>query len=323
MSKRGYLIIIGIVAAAAVALLVILVQTMSADARPVIASLEATPERLLPRGMCQITCSVAGTDDGELNYGWSAEEGTISGKGATVTWTAPNSSGSYNVTVIVVNGKGAAATEYLTIEVKTNRSPTIASLTASEEWTLPLGSVDIVCDASDPNGDDLSYEWSASAGSIAGTGNEVTWNAPQTVGLYDITVVVRDAHGALDTRTLVVVVATEQPTVVGNLLITTDGYGHCYLKPYAGGYYVGKEQMYDIECVVSDTSVGLSYEWSCTSGEFSGEGSTITWTAPATVQKVTVTVIVSNIGGEEVAAKSLLLNVVSCSTCTFGPCNTG
>jgi len=132
--------------------------------------------------------------------------------------------------------------------------------------------------------------------------------------------VVRDGHGSSDTGTLPASVAPEQPPTIEDLLITKDRYGHCYLKKYSGGYYVGKEQMYDIECIVSDTGIELFYEWSCTGGELSGEGSLVTWTAPNTSGKVTVTVIVSDIAGNMVI-KNLVLNVVSCSTCTFGYCS--
>jgi hypothetical protein len=125
--------------------------------------------------------------------------------------------------------------------------------------------------------------------------------------------VVTDGYGSSDTRTLPVSVAPEQPPVIEELRITAD---HCYLKESFAGFYVGKEQVYDIECIVADTGIELFYEWSCTSGEISGEGSMTTWTAPDTSGKITVTVTVSDIAGN-MAGKNLVLNVVSCSACTF------
>jgi hypothetical protein len=320
MSKKRLLIIIGIVVA--VVVIAVVLDTTLANHRPAITGLEAEPERVVPRGTCQITCNATDADDDELTYGWSAHDGTISGEGATVTWTAPSAVGSYNITVIVTDGRGDAATDYLTITVRTNRAPTISSLTADAYWTLPSGSLNLTCVASDPDGDELSYEWSSSGGDVSGTGAVAKWIAPEEAGIYDITVVVSDDYGRSDTKVLPISVASEQPPTIEELLITTDRYGHCYLKPYAGGYYVGKEQMYDIECVVADTGIELVYEWSCTGGELSGDGSMVTWTAPNTVGKVTVTVIVSDIAGK-MASKDLVLNVVSCSTCTFGSCSTG
>ena len=313
MNKKRLLIIIGIVVVVVV-VLAILFDTMLANHRPAITSLEAEPERVIPQGSCQIVCNATDRDGDELSYNWSASEGGITGEGATVTWTAPRFEGSYNITVTVTDGRGGEDTDYVIITVRANKSPTITSLIADADWTFPLGSLQVTCDASDPDGDELSYEWSASGGNITGTGPEVTWTAPQEVGVYNITIVVRDSYGGSDTRTVPISVAPEEPPIIEQLLITAE---HCYLKKYSGGYYVGKEQMYDIECIVSETNIELSYEWSCTGGELSGKGSLVTWTAPNTTGKVTITVIVSDIAGN-MASKNLVLSVVSCSTCTFG-----
>ncbi len=318
MSKKRCLTAIGIVIAAAVVLPVLFCVVL-VNHQPAVSSLEASPEKVIPQGSCQITCSATDPDDDQLSYGWSATGGSISGGGPTITWTAPNAEGSFNVTVIVMDSHGGAASGHVIVTVRTNRPPAISSLTADAEWAFPSDSLDVMCEASDPDDDDLNYEWSATGGNITGTGPEVVWTAPQEVDVYYITVVAMDGHGRSDTRTLALPVTREEPPDIEELRVTKDRYGHCYLKEYSGGYYVGKGKMYDIECVVSDTSIELFYEWSCTGGELSGEGSLVAWTAPDAVEKITVRVIVSDVAGN-VASKSLLLNVVSCSTCTFGSC---
>jgi hypothetical protein len=318
MSKKKYLVIVGILAAVVVALLAILLCTMQGSHRPVITNLAVEPERVLPLGSCQIVCNATDRDGDELSYGWSADGGAITGKGATVTWTAPNLAGSYNVTVIVLDSCGGAATDYVTVTVRRNNPPTISNLTASSAWALPAGSLNVTCDASDPDGDELSYEWTASGGNISGTGAAVSWAAPQEVAVYNITVVVRDGHGTSATRTIGITVATEQPPTIDELLVTAE---HCYLKTYSWGYKVGKAQEYHIECVVAGTGE-LVYEWSCTGGNISGEGSVITWTAPSpsgTVD-VTVTAMVSYDGVNK-AVENLLLQVVSCNSCSFPGCS--
>jgi hypothetical protein len=201
----------------------------------------------------------------------------------------------------------------VTITVRTNEPPTITSLVADADWTLLSGSIQVTCTDSDPDGDELSYEWTATGGDISGTGAVVNWTAPEEVGIYYVTVVVKDGHGSTATDSVPISAVTEQPPNIEALLITAE---HCYLREYSGGYYVGKEQKYDIECIVSDTSGELSYNWSCDGGEFSGEGSLITWIAPNTSTDVTVTVIVSDIAGN-MMIKNILLKVVACSACTF------
>lgn len=323
MNKKGYIVIAGVVVAAVV--LSVLFCVVLVNHRPIISGLAAQAERILPRGSCEIVCNATDPDGDTLTYGWSANGGTITGEGSTVTWTAPDSAGSYNVTVIVADTHGGAATGDVTVTVRTNRSPSIRSLEADADWTLPSGSVDVTCDASDPDNDELAYEWSASGGGISGTGAEVVWTAPQEVGVYYITVLVKDRHGSSDTRIRSLTATPGEPPTIEELVITKDRYGHCYLKAYSGGYYVGKDKPYDIECVVSDTGIEVSYEWSCTGGEISEsfeDGSMIAWTAPDTSIEVTITGIVSDTDGN-IASKDLFLNVVSCSTCTFGSCSTG
>jgi hypothetical protein len=202
------------------------------------------------------------------------------------------------------------------VTITVGAPPVITSLVAAADWITPSGSVQVTCNATDPDGDELTYEWTAIAGNISGTGAVVNWTAPQEAGIYDITVVVRDSHGDSVTDSLHISVATEQPPLIETLFITKDRYGHCYLKKSGEKYLVGKEQKYDIECVVSDTSE-LVYEWSCDGGQISGEGPMITWTAPNSSVEVTVTVTVSDLAGNMVS-KNIILSVVSCSACTFG-----
>lgn len=314
MNKKRLLIIIGIVAA--IVVLVVVFDTMLANHRPV-ARLGVQSGMIRPGESRWIICVATDADGDELIYNWSATGGEISGQGAAVTWTAPGSAGFYDVTITVSDGRGGEVTSQITIEVRSNSPPTISNLIADAAWTLPSGSIQVTCNATDPDGDGLSYEWSATGGNITGTGLEVIWTAPQEVGVYNITVVVTDSYGGSDTGTFPVSVVTGQPPVIEELLITAD---HCYLKKYSGGYYVGREQMYAIECVAADTNLELFYEWSCTGGVLSGEGPLVAWTAPNTSGKVTVTVTASDIAGN-MASRNLVLNAVLCSSCTFGSCS--
>jgi len=314
MNRKRYLIIVGIVVAAVA--LSILFYTMLTNHRPAITSLAAEPERVLPLGTCQIVCNATDSDGDELSYGWSADGGTITGKGATVTWTAPNSAGSYNVTGIVLDSCGGGVMKKVTIEVRTNRPPTINSLVADANWTTPSGSIQVTCDATDPDGDELSYVWTTTGGNISGTGAVVNWTAPQEVGIYNITVVVRDGHGREDTRFVSLSVATSPPPTIQNLTVIAKE--PKYLKTTSSGYTVGRTKQYDIACNVSDPSGVVSYNWSCEKGVISGEGSMITWTAPdESLDRTTITVIVSDAVGNMVS-RSLVFKVASCNACTFG-----
>jgi len=312
--KRNRLVIISAVVVVAVLLPLILLNTVLANHEPTIASLEAEPGRIPISGSCQVVCTASDSDGDELSYDWSASGGEIGGEGAAVIWTAPNSTGSYYVAVMVTDDRGGEVTDDVTIIVRANQPPTITNLAADTVWSTPSGTIQVTCNASDLDGDELSYEWSATGGSISSTGPEVTWTAPEETGTYHITAVVIDGHGAEDTKSVTLSVATGIPPIIEDLIVNAD---HKYLKETATGYKVGKIQEFNIECIVSNTDGELIYEWSCDEGEISGEGSLINWTAPDVAGKVTVMVVVTDVA-DNIVSESVILEVVSCSPCTFG-----
>ena len=198
-----------------------------------------------------------------------------------------------------------------------NRRPIITSLEAEAEWIAPLDSLQVTCNASDPDGDDLSYEWSTTGGNITGAGPEVIWTAPEEVGMYDITVMVDDGQGRNTTESIVLIASNGPPPIIEDLIVTAKE--PKYLREITPGYEykVGITKEYYIECIASNTSGELVYEWSCDGGEISGESSNITWTAPDMVGDVTVTVKVFDGVGNWVR-KSILFIVVECLSCHFG-----
>src|SRR5512136_235814 len=225
MNKRRYLIIVGIVVPAVV--VAVLVNMMLGNHRPAIAGLEA-PERVVPNGRCEVVCIASDQDGDALSYNWSATGGNISGTGEAVNWTAPEEVGSYNIAVTVSDNRGGEAVDDVTIEVRGNSPPIISGLVADADWTLPSGGFQVTCNASDPDGDELIYEWTATAGHISGTGSAVNWTAPEEVGIYSVTVVVKDGHGASASSLLPVSVAAKQPPTIENLTVTPKG--NIYLR---------------------------------------------------------------------------------------------
>jgi hypothetical protein len=196
-----------------------------------------------------------------------------------------------------------------------NRQPAISSLVGEAPgWTAPSGSLEVTCNASDLDGDTLSYSWTAEGGHISGTGPQAIWIAPAQVGMYDITVVVDDGRGADATASVPLIASNGPPPVIDDVVVSAN---HTYLKETATGYKVAREYAYNFECLASSTGGELVYEWSCTAGEISEEGSAITWTAPNLAGTDTVTVKVFDSSGNWVR-KSVLLEVVPCAACAFG-----
>jgi uncharacterized membrane protein YgcG len=74
--------------------------------------------------------SVDATDSGPLSYTWSATGGTISGSGASVSWQAPASAGTFTITCQVTGPSGSVST-----------SISVASVSGPTQWpsTPPAG----------------------------------------------------------------------------------------------------------------------------------------------------------------------------------------
>jgi hypothetical protein len=77
-----------------------------------------------------------------------------------------------------------------------NRGPTVAA--SCEPYAVkPGGRSKVRAEATDPDGDQLTYSWKARSGSLSSeTSREAEWTAPQTVGPVIITVTADDGHGA-------------------------------------------------------------------------------------------------------------------------------
>jgi hypothetical protein len=166
----------------------------------------------------QIVCEAEDLDGDELTYLWSANGGTIEGQGAAVNWIAPETPGEYTIAVVVNDNQGGTATQSVTITVtdKPNQPPIITSLIINiarpvgpieidptvEQLDRPTISVRvltpsvIVCVAEDPDGDDLTYTWTATDGKITDEeGRKIVWIAPTNSIRHFVTVEVNDGRG--------------------------------------------------------------------------------------------------------------------------------
>jgi len=92
-----------------------------------------------------------------------------------------------------------------------NRPPTVTA--ACDPCTVEVGRVSTVtADANDPDGDPLTYAWTANTGSFTSPANRQTpWTAPNTPGAVPVTVTVNDGKGG--TASASVTIQVVQPTV--------------------------------------------------------------------------------------------------------------
>ena len=175
-----------------------------------------------------------------------------------------------------------------------NYPPIIHSLEAETDWIAPLSSLQVICIASDHDGDKLNYEWTATSGDISGTGAAINWTAPEEVGVYEITVVVDDGHNIKDTESITIVVGANRPPTISNLVADAD--------------WITPSTNIQVTCSASDSDGDeLSYQWSTTGGGISGTGSVVNWTAPGEVGIYDITVVVDDgRGSNDTASVNLI-----------------
>ncbi len=90
-----------------------------------------------------------------------------------------------------------------------NHPPSINNLTSSPDTTFVNDTCSITCEATDADGDALTYTWTAAEGTILGTGSGVDWYAPDTAGIYYVKCTTSDGRGGSDTDSLDIVVRAE------------------------------------------------------------------------------------------------------------------
>lgn len=188
-----------------------IIITVRTNSHPIITNLtvcEDWEDWVVPSGNCQLECQAEDPDNDQLTYKWEAEGGNITGEGSIANWTAPQQPGSYNITVLVEDSMGGMSTASVTIDVGVNHPPVIESLTAEKTKILINTSCNIVCIASDPDNDKLSYSWSIDAGNISGSGSEVKWTAPPRGGQFIITSTVLDGRGGVTSKEVLITVVT-------------------------------------------------------------------------------------------------------------------
>ncbi len=100
------------------------------------------------------------------------------------------------------DSQGTPAVQRITVTVAPNEPPEISHVRAKSSVVVLEHSTTITCTAEDPDGDPLTYAWSATEGSISGSGSTVTWTAPGRAGYFTVEVTVEDNRGGSTTSSV-------------------------------------------------------------------------------------------------------------------------
>lgn len=224
---------------------------------PVSVSISPTTATAPAGGTAQFTATVANATTTAVT--WTASAGTITPSGPSATWTAPGAGGSYTVTATSTEDATKSATATITV------SPVTIAIAAA---TTTIGAGDTVAlTASVSGGVNEAVTWSASGGSVVGTGAAVRWAAPVAGGSYAVT-----ATSVLDPTRTGTATVTVTPVVV--TVTATDT-------------ALFREQGTTLTAAVTGTS-DARVTWTATCGTVSGTGAAVQYTAPAAAGPCTV-----------------------------------
>jgi len=158
----------------------------------------ATPSTTIELGDSVIIYGKATDPDfGILAYSWQADRGELLTEDTTASWVAPQEPGNYHIQWMVTDNDGLTDTASLVLTVvpEVNRAPVIQAIQPAQKYIGPGQDLNILCKASDPNGDTLLFTWTANAGGLDGSGDQIIWSAPSQEGIYQIQVQVDDGRG--------------------------------------------------------------------------------------------------------------------------------
>jgi hypothetical protein len=278
---------------------------------PVIDSLIASSVSAAPGDSVTLMVTAHDDDEGDtLSYSWTATGGTLSAPTAATTgWLALPTAGTYRITVTVSDSTGAAESMWVevtvvpgsggvTISVDMNQWPALGSLSASHA-RLDLGeSSPLSATASDVDGDELSYSWSAECDGTFSP--EDVANPTFTLGELPesgtcrLTVTVTDGRGGAADGSLTINTGPVPPLNVAPQIMSASQAPNS-VSP--GGTVILRVQAVDPE------GGAITFAWAAATGELGtpvsdATSSQVVWTAPAGfAEETTIVVDVTEAGG--------------------------
>lgn len=191
--------------------------------------------------------------------------------------------------------------------LRPNSNPTIETISYAQD-SMAVADNEIVCYASDPDGDNLIYAWSADSGQITPTGPNALWISPGVMGNYMVSVTVKDGKGGEIAQSVSIRVlnnadgTTAMPITLNMRMPTAD------IVSENATVKVGT--MTKVTCALENAAgKKISYAWAATGGKMKGKGledgtcASVYWTAPPEVRIYDLSITARDADGNETQGK--------------------
>jgi len=185
----------------------------------------------------------------------------------------------------------------------TNPQPEITTILGIREWNPNVES-SLFCAASDPDGNPLTYIWTAEKGIIKGEGQRVSWVPPGEIGEYEIMVKVTNDKGGEAAFSKRFAVVNPPPPPVDKTI-------YLKLAPPATNVITASGRIRslftsEIQCEVPDRDPSeFTYTWAASGGKLMADGldegkaSRVGWLAPGQGGQYIVGVMVTDKAGNK------------------------
>jgi hypothetical protein len=197
-----------------------------------------------------------------------------------------------------------------------NHVPVIEKITYTKD-VFSNSENELICLASDADGDNLTYLWTCEAGNIKSDGSSVLWMPPGKMGTYPVTLMVTDGRGGEAKETINIRVVTNADGTATPTIEIKMKMGET--QPVV----IDKQRARiwtttEIVCIVENAEGNqLTYNWSANGGKITGksvlEGKAdrIGWTAPGVQSDSTIDVNVEDGQGKK-ATGQVNIHVFCC-----------
>ena len=222
---------------------------------PEVAEVNANPTRLNVNGLTNLTVIATDNDSDILGFAWADNGGECSGTFSYTeiqnpTWTAPASLPSAEVcilTVTVTDGRGGSNTGELTInmgeEEDPNIAPTFITTYQSSEEAANTEVVYLNVEASDADGDDMTFSWAITSGNgtldnqtDTSTTSDIDYTSDGNA--VTVTATVTDANNAYTEQEFIVNSGILPPAEFQVNTYTTGGQAEPWLAMATDGSFV-------------------------------------------------------------------------------------